>query len=802
MGALSGLRVVDLSGSRAGAQATQVLADFGAEIVWIEPPGGSPLRSSPAFPMLGRGKKSLVLDLGDVEDLTSLRTIIDGADVLVECLSNDERKRFGLDDGQLRTSNPRLIHASISAFGPQGPYRDVPFHEELVLARLGVYQMFQKTRPEEPRPPFNSVPWASFPAAMLTVVGVLTALHERKRSGLGQHVEANFAQAFACLDTWEWFIHLVNSRYPGAYPGSESFDESGIPTSPLQFMLLIAQTADGHWLQFAEVGPQLFGPFMKALGLEWMFTDPDWAGIPVFDDAAKRSELWSMMLRAANEKSLVEWEAIFDADRNVFAEQYRRGAEVLDHVQLVADGFPRVLVDPVVGAVRQPGPLVDMKKTPAEISIPAPLLGSTATSEINWAPDWEEPTGPEQGLPLEDVTVLELAVLYAAPYGATLLTDLGARVIKVESLEGDQIRSLIPFPELAGAKVLQGKESIAIDLGTLEGLEIVMKIAAKSDLVLQGFRAGVADRIGVGYRQLESVNPNLVYLHSPGYGDGPPNGDRPAYAPSIGAAGGVPVAVMGQALPEKPLNDLQDYRAWSRRISPAGMASEAQPDGMAAVGVAANLMLGLAARDRGAGGQHLVSSMLYTVASAMCEEILRRGSSDIDGEKRGTGPLNQIYDAADGWVFLSVKSALEWDALCDALASRLDLREEFGSYEQRERSSDVLKERLGEIFRTQGAIDWEQELLPKKVGCMRVCRDKSVQVLQDAFVGEPSGYLVEVDHPTFGFHNRLAPALRFSRSETTARGGELLGNSTNSIMRELGYSDSVIEDFRERRIIA
>jgi crotonobetainyl-CoA:carnitine CoA-transferase CaiB-like acyl-CoA transferase len=213
-------------------------------------------------------------------------------------------------------------------------------------------------------------------------------------------------------------------------------------------------------------------------------------------------------------------------------------------------------------------------------------------------------------------------------------------------------------------------------------------------------------------------------------------------------------------------------------------------------------MLGLAARDRGAGGQHLVSSMLYTVASAMCEEILSDGNVGIDEEKRGTGPLNQMYDVADGWIFLSVTSETEWDRLCDALATRIDLRASFGTGEQRDRSSEALRSALAEVFVTQGAIAWEEELLAQGVGCMRVCLDKSVQVLQDEVLGVPSGYVVEVDHPTFGLHDRLAPAIRFSRSQTTARGGELLGTSTDRIMSELGYSDSEIAVFRERKIIA
>ena len=134
------------------------------------------------------------------------------------------------------------------------------------------------------------------------------------------------------------------------------------------------------------------------------------------------------------------------------------------------------------------------------------------------------------------MTVLELGGMFAAPFGATVLADLGARVIKVEPLEGDTIRAIMAFPEAGGGKVLQGKESIALDLRTPEGLAITHEIARRCDVVLQCYRAGVAARIGIAEAALKAVNPALVYLNAPGYGIDGPYGGKPAYAPSIGAA--------------------------------------------------------------------------------------------------------------------------------------------------------------------------------------------------------------------------------------------------------------------------
>ena len=268
------------------------------------------------------------------------------------------------------------------------------------------------------------------------------------------------------------------------------------------------------------------------------------------------------------------------------------------------------------------------------------------------------------------MTVLELGGMFAAPFGATVLADLGARVIKVEPLDGDTIRAIMAFPEAGGGKVLQGKESIALDIRAPEGLAIVREIARRSDVVLQCYRAGVAARIGIDEAALKAVNPALVYLNAPGYGIDGPYGGKPAYAPSIGAASGVSLtdAPLGGARPETH----QQLLSGARNLRAGGTVPAVQSDGIAALGVASGLLLGLYAKQRGIALTDLTTTMLGSCTQALIGRNTgyqgRPPLSRVDDEFRGLGPLYRMYRAADGWVFLAAPAAGEWPALAAALS--------------------------------------------------------------------------------------------------------------------------------------
>ena len=814
MGPFSGLRVIDLSPNRVGAQVSQLFADFGADVIQVEPPGGAVIRRHAAYPFWARGKRSIVLDTADEDDRAVLADLAAGADVLIETHQPGVLDRLGLGYDDLAVRNPSLVYTSVTGFGRQGPYADAPGYEGVIDAKLGVFALFKRMSPHD-APPFVNVPFAAFAASQVALHGTLAALIERESSGAGQHVETNLLQAFTSLDTWAWFEHLIADRWPDAFVKSDSYDDNGIPGGPLTFMLLVCLTKDGRWLQFASVAPHLFAACMTALGLDWMFTDPEWAGLPLFgDNAAKRQELWTRMLNAARQKSLADWEKIFDADPNVFAEPFRNGPVALEHAQLLHDGFTIDLVDAERGPVRQPAAIVKAGGTPAGLTRSAPkldehrhqLLELARQSHGRSAPDPTDPTAG--GLPLDGVTVLELATLFAAPHGTTMLTDLGARVIKVEPLEGDRIRTIIPFPESGGAKVMQGKHSIAIDLATPEGLAAIQELAGHADVVIQGYRAGAMARLGLDYAAVKQTNPDVIYVNAPGYGVDGPYGSKPAYAPSIGAAAGLPLANVGRTVRESPDLTIEEVQDGARRLSAAGVKANGQADGVAALGVTTAILFGLHARQRGAGGQELFSSMLNTGTHAMsAQAVTYPGAPKEPAPKtdlRGLGSLYRIYDAAEGYVFLAAPSDREWVVLAHALAPYADLAGDARFADERARSTNAtaLIGELAAVFASKPADEWERELLPKGVGCVAVNTASIESRLFDDDFGRAHGYVVDVTHPVFDDHPRLAPYIRFSRSSTQALPAVLAGQHTDEILAGLGRSPEQIADLRARKVVA
>ena len=395
--------------------------------------------------------------------------------------------------------------------------------------------------------------------------------------------------------------------------------------------------------------------------------------------------------------------------------------------------------------------------------------------------------------------MLELGGMFAAPFGATVLADLGARVIKVEPLDGDTIRGIMAFPEAGGGKVLQGKESIALDLRTPEGLAMVHQIARRSDVVLQCYRAGVAARIGIDEAALKAVNPALVYLNAPGYGIDGPYGGKPAYAPSIGAASGVSLtdAPLGGARPETH----EQLLAGARNLRAGGTVPAVQSDGLAALGVASGLLLGLYAKRRGIDLTDLTTTMLGSCTQALIGRNTgyqgRPALSRVDDEFRGLGPLYRMYRAADGWVFLAAPAAGEWPALAAAL-SLDDPR--FASRQARAANADALTEALTEIFATRAKADWEAELTARDVGCVAVAQENAEWRMQDDEFYQ-AGYAVDAVSPIFDEHRRPAPLVRFSRSATKADAGCRLGQHTDALLRELGYDDERIADLRKRDVV-
>ena len=808
-GPLAGLTVVDLSTTLPGAQATQFLADAGADVILVEGPEGSPLRADPGWPGLLRGKRSVVLDLHAGDNRAALGGLLRQADVLVTTMRPAAAVRLGLTPELLAARYPRLVAAMITGWGTRGPWAGYKGYEALIMAKTGVLHSKRQLTPG-PDPAYVSVPYASFAAGQSAVQGILAALFERESSGLGQVVEANLVSGVGALDTYNWYYEMILRRYPDAFkPLADAFDEQGRPQSRLMYALLVAVTKDGTWLQFAQTAPRLMQAWLEELGLAAEVTGPKWTGFPDLPTPELRLEWWEKMLAKVGERTLGEWEAVFDRNSNVFGEQFRTPDEALAHPQIEHESRVVTVPDPDLGPVRQPSTLVHAGGAPLTAVRRAPRLGEHA-DEVRQLAASVRPAGKggasgpaPRACPLAGVTVLELGGMFAAPFGATLLADLGARVIKIEPPGGDTIRDVMAFPEAGGGKVLQGKESIALNIRTPAGLAIVHEFARRCDVVLQCYRAGVAARIGIDEATLKALNPDLVYLSSPGYGIDGPYGGKPAYAPSIGAASGVSLtdAPLGGSRPETH----EELLSGARNLRAGGTVPAVQSDGIAALGVGSALLLGLYARRRGTAPTGMVTTMLGTCTQALISRNTsyagRPPLTRVDDEFRGLGPLYRLYRAADGWVFLAAPAEREWPALAAALAVYGSLSDSrFATPAGRAANAGALAEALAAIFATRGKDEWEAELTAADVGCVAVAQENAEWRMQDDEFYQ-AGYAVDAVSPIFDAHRRPAPLNRFSRSATKADSGCRLGQHTDALLREIGYDDARITSLREQDIV-
>jgi crotonobetainyl-CoA:carnitine CoA-transferase CaiB-like acyl-CoA transferase len=689
------------------------------------------------------------------------------------------------------------VYTAISGFGHDGPYSHLKAYEAVVMAKTG--SMYGNTAPQRPGPVMINPLGAMASAALLAMQGTLIALHERASSGFGQRVDATMAQGMMAQDPWFYFLLELAQRFPDAWrttPGPTMAGKRAVPASWLTFGLLNGASAEGRWMQFSHATPIQFDAFMAVLGLgaEWKRKADD-------DDPDVRDELWTEMLTRVRDRSLEEWQTAFDNDRHVFAEQYRSGTDLFEHPQIVHDGHALEYVQPGIGQVRAMGRLVKLLNDPDGWSGPgpAPAVDADGTG-LRAHPPATKPvppgTPPAPRPPLEGITVVDLGSFYAGPFASAMFADHGARVIKIEQLDGDPIRFNMPVPESAGVRVTQGKESIAVDANTPEGQAIVIEIIRRADIILHTYRGGVAQRMGLDADAVRLINPNVIYHHGVGYGIDGPYARRSAFAPTIAAGSGFASRSGGKGGSPAPddatIDDIKDLAS-----SLAG-AQSGHPDGMAALAVAVGMALELVARDLGGGGQVGLTSMMSTMGHVLGDMMIeypgRAEPAWPDVDQLGYHPLYRLYESADGWLVLCAPGEEGWSSVRAALPAVADLAID----------DPNLASALAEIFGTRTGEEWERDLSSRGIGCAAVSPQLAglaAGMFLPGQVGEQLGYLATVEHPIFGEHRRSTALVRLSRGAETLRPGCLIGQHTDAILAELGYDVDRIDKLRGNGII-
>ena len=794
---LDDIRVIDLSEGPIGGMTTMVLADFGADVVKVERPGGDPWRTLANAPMWLRGKRSAILDLETEAGRESLARLADGADVVVTSTRPGKAAALGADYERLSAINPALVYCDITGFGPRGAYAGYPGYEAVVAARMGRMLTFSGLADRD-GPAYAAVQAGSHATSQAALHGILAALMARQESGRGQLVETSLLQGLFSYDLGGLFRAQLGERFPELFAGL------AMPFMPtLNYHAL--PTSDGRWLQFGNLMAHLFDNYLAAAGLADIFADPDYEGTPAQWSEDARERLRDRMFERMQERTAAEWMETFIEHGGVAATPFQSTQEALDDPDLVLNGHVVERAHPTLGPVRQLGPLARLTATPGAAGEAGPEPGEHTEAVLHEAArprvSVPAPSAPASGPPLRGVTVLEFATVIAAPLGAAILADLGARVIKVEPIGGDPFRGM-GVASMGAGRCNGTKESIALDLKSAEGQEIVQALAREADILIHNYRPGVPERLGIGYETLKTIRPELVYVYVNGYGRNGPGAHRPSTHPIPGAGLGGALMQMGEGMPPV-CRTIPELREVARKFF---RANELNPDPNTSVVVASSSLLGLYARRRFGTGQEVFVDMFGANAWANADDFIsyegKPPRPTLDANLYGLNATWRLYPAAEGWVFLGLAVQREWERFCD-LAGRLDLAADprFATPDARAANDDALAEALAAHFTQRPAAEWEALLATEGLGCVRADAAPVHEfIAKDEHVAA-NGLRVSVRNTNYGEYERYGPLTAFSANKLELGGFPLAGEQGDRILAELGYDSAAINALRARGIV-
>jgi crotonobetainyl-CoA:carnitine CoA-transferase CaiB-like acyl-CoA transferase len=797
----SGLRIIDLTQGMAGPLVTMILADYGAEVIRLEPPGGDPMWDHPAYLLWQRGKQSVAIEWDSEQGRGQVRELIAGADVFIESLGPGRAEAFGIQERDLREANPALISYSLTAFGDAGPYKGYKMYDGIVNARSG--RMRDQVGWQRNRPTYRAVNDLSYHTAMFTLQAIIAALRVRAMTGRGQKLDGTLLSGASAPNN-NWRLFDGQAIPPDLYPGELSKEavargeltadrhESDPQTAnPSQVCL---QTKDGRWIMHSHIQQDLFDAWIDTIGFSWIREDERYRHAPQFARHADRIALNLQIFERFRGNTAQEWREIYRANPNCAGETMQTTQEALQHEQFVANGHLVDIVDPRVGPMKQLGAFAKMSATPARIERPAPLPGEHTAHVLAQPPrpaPHVVPIGGSPKRPLEGITILECASWLAAPFAGALLADLGARVIKVEPLSGDPYRRMPTNENMIRA--FQGKENLAINLKSEAGLSIFYDLVKQADIVMHNYRPGAPERLKIDYQTLKAIKPDLVYVYAGSYGSVGPDRLRAAFNPTMGAFSGNSVFQSGQD------------------NNPKGDQS---PDPIAGSGVATGMMLGLAARFLTGRGQYIETSMMNSNVYCNSDDAFQYDGKPErrvpDQAQLGLEATYRIYRTSEGWVFLAAQFDAEFEALCTAL-DRDDLAAEprFADWPSRIAHRVELSAELEPIFQTRTAAEWEAFLSARDIACVRADEASHVRFLHGNPQPKAIGFMTMTQSRTFadqapgGRYWRHAPVVRFS--ETPCEAGkpyEGMGSHTRAILRDLGYDDAAIDRLAADKVVS
>ena len=375
--------------------------------------------------------------------------------------------------------------------------------------------------------------------------------------------------------------------------------------------------------------------------------------------------------------------------------------------------------------------------------------------------------------PLDGIRVVDLTSYIAGSYAATMLADMGADVLKIESPSGDSFRELPGFHAWN-----RGKRSVCVDLKAPDGVAIVERLARGADVVMENMRPGVAERLGVGEAALRAHNPRLIYCSTTAFGSTGPYVDRPGFDPLLQGLAGI-MALQGFGGPPQYLRiAVVDYYAAA----------------LTAQGVLAALLV----RERTGVAQKVETSLFHAVTALQAGNFV-----DYPGKQSvfRDNPTYRLYQAQDGeWLFLACGNQSFWVKLCQALEmTELAYDPRFASWMLRLDNREVLLPIMEARFRSRPRDAWLATLRAHDIPAGPV---HTIEEFRRHPLTEHHGMARTYAHPEVGTLTLPGSSLLFAQTPTQDVGpAPTLGQHTDPVLRGAGYDDAALADLRARRVI-
>lgn len=816
-GALGDLLVIDCASALAEATG-RVLADLGAEVVKIEPPSGCESRGLPPYVdgtteslhwrAFGLGKKSVVLDLDAVHDRARFHALLAHADVLIESWTPAERERFGCNPDAVQRANPRLLHVSVTPYGCTGPDAASPA-VDLTIAAAGGFLNCQGDRDRPPVP--IGQPEASHSGAVQAAADVIMALHERDRSGLGQHLDASMQAAAV----WTLLYISGYAAYGGDAPGMG--DDRGSPRAGGLTIPVFARTLDGFvamTLVLGKPGARSFGRMMR------------WAASHGAVSAERAVHDWADMFTLLGAGTITPADAQRAIDELVAFFGTRTKREIheraVDERWLVAPAWDarELYEDPQLAArdywvevdgVSHPGPFAKLHGTPIRYRHAAPTLGAHQArlddlearrpapdaavppdaTPPDATPSDTVPASPVRRPVFDGLKVADFSWVGAGPLVSKDLANLGATVLRVESERViDPLRIIPPFKDGVPdhstghcmANFNQSKLGLALDLAAPGAHEVAMRLVDWADVVIESFVPGTAARYGLDDASLRARKPELIMVSSCMRGQTGPERTYTGFGMQGAALAGF-VAVTGWAdrLPAGPFAAYTDFIA--PRFS------------QAALGAA------LHHRNRTGEGQYIdlaqIEAAIHFLEPMLLDHAINGRVAGLRGTDSDRACPHGVYRTAgtERFIAIAAEGTRQWRALLDTMPV---LRARFGDprfddLDARLAARDELEDAVAQACADADAFALASAL-------RRGGTPASVALRASDLHADPQlahrGFFVELDHPRIGRVHCDGPVSILSATpHRPTHAGPTIGQHTEHVLRDhLGYSDDEISE--------